>query len=207
MRRPKETIIPPVLSQEYEMVNLERLQVHPRNVNQGDIGAIYESIAENGFYGACLVQRSTGYILAGKHRYLSAQGHGMAQVPVLWADVDDEHALRILLADNRTNRLGRDDDNLLAALLAELAESDKGLLGTGYDGDDLDRIIGDIADRPIGLDSTQYTQAQSDRPPSPSSPRDTGTNPDGSRYAICPECNHEFEVKPSRGSYGRRQTH
>jgi hypothetical protein len=34
------------------MVPVDSLETHPRNVNQGDIGAIYESIGANGFYGA-----------------------------------------------------------------------------------------------------------------------------------------------------------
>jgi hypothetical protein len=40
------------ISQEYAMVPVDALETHPRNVNQGDIGAIYESIGANGFYGA-----------------------------------------------------------------------------------------------------------------------------------------------------------
>ena len=70
---------------------------------------------------------------------------GIDEVPVCWVDVDDETALRLLLADNRTTRLGRDDENVLAELLAELANSEAGLVGTGYDGDFLDELISDLA--------------------------------------------------------------
>jgi hypothetical protein len=60
------------ISQEYAIVPVDSLETHPRNVNQGDIGAIYESIGANGFYGAIVAQKSTGRILAGNHRNQAA---------------------------------------------------------------------------------------------------------------------------------------
>lgn len=68
----------------------------------------------------------------------------MAEVPVIWVDVDDERARRILVADNRTTRLGHDDPEALASLLTELAETEGGLDGTGFDGDDLDALLVDL---------------------------------------------------------------
>jgi ParB-like chromosome segregation protein Spo0J len=123
------------------------LKPHPRNVNEGDLGAILESINENGFYGSIVAQRSTGFILAGNHRYQAAVQAGASEVPVTWVDVDDARALRILLADNRTTRLGRDDQEALTLLLQELAR-DGGLAGTGYDGDDLDDLLKELNTEP-----------------------------------------------------------
>lgn len=125
-------------------VALAKLREHPRNANEGDVGAIAASIEAHGFYGAVIVQRSTGFVLAGNHRLKVAQQAGAASLPVQYVDVDDETALRILVADNRTTRLGRDDDVLLSALLTELAATPAGLDGLGYDGDDLDRLLGDL---------------------------------------------------------------
>lgn len=105
---------------------------HPENANVGNIEVIKESIRVNGFYSALVVQSSTGYILAGNHRYLAAKDLGYEQVPVIYLDVDDETAKRIMLADNRTTRLGHDDDEALRALLEELGDSELGLLGTGF---------------------------------------------------------------------------
>lgn len=129
--------------QEYDpAVPVESLEPHPRNVNQGDIGAISETMDALGFFGACLVQRSSRRIIAGKHRWLTAKALGGESVPVLWADVDDDTAVRIMLADNRTARLGHDDDQALAALLTDLAQgTDRGLAGTGFDGDALDALL------------------------------------------------------------------
>lgn len=130
-----------ILNQTVATVAADALKTHPRNANQGDVGAIHESIVTNGFWGTIVAQRSTGYVLAGNHRLMAARQAGATEVPVAWVDVDDEAALRILLADNRTTRLGQDDPNVLATLLQELAVSDAGLAGTGYDGDDLDALI------------------------------------------------------------------
>ena len=142
---PKQLTIPSVISQEYEQVSVDRIKPHNRNVNQGDGGKIYQSIQDLGFYGACVVQRSTRLILAGSHRWEAAKQAGMPAVPVIWADVDDDAALRIMLSDNATARAGNDNPNALAELLAELAGTDKGLSGTGFDGDDLDALINDLS--------------------------------------------------------------
>lgn len=134
-----------VLNQSVEMVPVGALRLHPRNVNNGDVGAIHESIKHNGFYGTIVAQRSTGYVLAGNHRLQAAQHAGAAEVPVVWVDVDDDHALRILLADNRTTRLGSDDPEALARLLQEIADTAGTLDGTAYSGDDLDELLRDLS--------------------------------------------------------------
>jgi ParB-like chromosome segregation protein Spo0J len=128
-----------------EEVAVERLKTHPRNVNQGDFGAIQESIEANGFFGRIVANKRTAHVLVGNHRLMVARQMGYKTVPVEWVDVDAEGELRIMLADNRTARLGHDDESALAALLSELATTDGGLSGTGFDGDDLDEIIGRLA--------------------------------------------------------------
>ena len=134
-----------VINQEFEQVALNRLKLHPRNANEGDFGAIQESIEANGFYGSIVANKRTGHILAGNHRYKVAQELKFDTIPVFWVDVSDEEEIRILLADNRTTRLGTDDESKLAELLTELARTDKGLSGTGFDGADLDRLLSDFA--------------------------------------------------------------
>jgi hypothetical protein len=135
-----------VIAQTYEeAVPLERLTPSPENVNEGDVGAIAESIQTNGFYGSVIAQRSSGTIIAGEHRWRAAQATGGETVPVIWLDVDDEQARRIRLVDNRTTRLGRDDPAALADLLRELSSTSAGLAGTGFDGDDLDDLCRALA--------------------------------------------------------------
>ena len=133
---------------------LDAVQPHPRNPRQGDVGAIHQSIEANGFYGHIVAQRSSGHILAGSHRWIAAKQAGAKRIPVTWVDVDDDHALRILLADNRTNDLASYDDTSLAQLLVEIQEAVGDLAGTGYDADDLDDLLR-LLEGPPDLDDMQ----------------------------------------------------
>jgi hypothetical protein len=122
------------------LVPIDSLSPHPNNPRQGDLGAIVQSIKANGFYGAIVAQAGTNVIIVGEHRWLAAKEAGMTKVPVAFADVDDATAVKIMLADNRTSDGADYDQEQLANLLVELAES-SGLEGTGYDGDDLDDLL------------------------------------------------------------------
>jgi ParB-like chromosome segregation protein Spo0J len=91
-----------------------------------------------------VAQVSTGHILVGNHRYLAAKEAGIDTLPVMWVDVDDNRALKILLADNRTNDLSGYDNKALTELLAEMSNAGE-LDGTGYNESDLDALIQDMA--------------------------------------------------------------
>lgn len=120
------------------------IKPHPMNPRMGDLEAIGQSIDINGFYGAVVVSRRTGHILAGNHRYMAARAAGADSVPVAWVDVDETGEQRILAADNRTSDLGGYDDAALALLLESVA-ADGGLLGTGYDDDDLNALLSSVS--------------------------------------------------------------
>lgn len=128
------------------IIDVGELQPHPRNPRRGDLDAIRRSINANGFYGAIVAQRSTGFIFAGNHRFQAALAEGARRVPVLWLDVDDEKALRILLADNRTSDLARNDDEQLSALLREILEDSGSLAGTGYQPAGLEKLLASLGD-------------------------------------------------------------
>ena len=113
-------------------IPVDQIQQHPANPRRGDDEAVGESIARNGFFGAILVQRSSGNVIAGNTRYRVMTEEGHDTIPGFWVDCDDETATRILLADNRTSDLAFYDDTALFGLLKSLTESE-GLTGTGYD--------------------------------------------------------------------------
>jgi hypothetical protein len=129
------------VKQTHGLSNIDDIQPHPRNPRQGDVGALHESVEANGFYGTVIVQKATGFIVAGNHRWLVAKQRGADKIPVTWVDVDDDTALRILLVDNRTNDLASYDTPALAAILEQLLEGTGTLVGTGYDGDALDDLL------------------------------------------------------------------
>jgi hypothetical protein len=131
-----------------EYVPILSIQQHPKNANNGDADAIEESIRVNGLYDALKVQRSTGYIVVGNHRWAELLRRGWPEVPVIWLDVDDAEALRILAADNRINRMGHDDESQLAENLQELFETDTGLAGTGYGAREYQYLL-ELVDEPL----------------------------------------------------------
>lgn len=145
------------------------LHEHPDNPRQGDVGAIIQSIERNGVYQPIVVQRSTGTVIAGNHRLKAIRALGIETAQAILLDVDDAQAKAILVADNRTSDLATYDDHALADLLTDLAQSDLGLEGTGYDGDDLDRLLADLAE--------------------PEHPEPEGLP---TATLVCPKCGHEF---------------
>jgi len=124
-----------------QTVEIGSVRPHPKNVRQGDIGAISESLRAHGQYRAIVVQRSTGQILAGNHTWKAAKALGWSHISAHFIDCDDEQAMRILLADNRANDLATYDDAALAELLTALSHTDDHLTATLFTGDDLDDLL------------------------------------------------------------------
>lgn len=146
---------------EYTIVDIDSVETHPKNVRQGDIGAISESLKAHGQYRPIVVDKRTNRILAGNHTWKAAKTLGWTQINAGFIETkDDDEAIRILLADNRTTDLASYDDVELANLLKDLAETDEGLIGTAFDGDALDQLLMDLEQEPFGLDlDTKYSQA------------------------------------------------
>ena len=126
------------------IVSLRRYPVNPR---EGDIGAISESLRLLGQYRPVVVNRRDRQILKGNHTVAAASALGWAEIAVVWVDVDDEAAARIVLADNRTADKATYDNDLLLSALDQLPSLD----GTGFD-------EGDVADLTNGKDSTPKPQ-------------------------------------------------
>lgn len=130
------------LAQEYdEAISLRKIRQHPRNPRKGDDEAVGESIDANGWFGAVLVHRSTGHVIAGNTRFRAMRKRKAKTVPGFWIECDDDTALRILLVDNRTSDMASYDDAELLALLVELEAEAAGLIGTGYTDADLAALL------------------------------------------------------------------
>jgi hypothetical protein len=134
------------------LVPIDRVAPFPRNPRVGDVDAIVASMEANGVYQPVVAQRSTGYVLAGNHRLHALHALHADQVPVVWVDVDDDRAARLALVDNRTADLASYDAERLLDLLADLDGTTMGLLGTGYDHDDLDSILATVAEAGQGAE-------------------------------------------------------
>jgi hypothetical protein len=141
-------------------VSVSELVPHPQNPRRGSVDLIKESLEANGQYKPLVVQRSTGHVLAGNHTLTAAEALGWETISVVYVDVDDPAALKILLADNRTSDKARyDDDTLLEALAA--LEGD--FTGTGYtidDHDDLTYLLQGIAEVAVPITDAHYNESE-----------------------------------------------
>tara|TARA_Y100000004_G_scaffold173473_1_gene211380 strand:- start:6086 stop:7354 length:1269 start_codon:yes stop_codon:yes gene_type:complete len=125
-------------------VALDDLVEYPDNPREGDIGAIMESILENGQYRPLIVNARNNRILAGNHTYKALKELSETEAFVTFVDVDELQEKKIVLADNRTSELATFNNFELSKMLTQLAEEDE-LKGTGYDLDDLDSMIKELS--------------------------------------------------------------
>lgn len=155
---------------------LDDLKPFPDNPRQGDIGAIMSSLSEHGQFRPIIVNVHEGgvygdqTVLGGNHTLEAARQLGWMKIAGYTIDVDDDRAMRIVIADNRTSDLASWDKASLAEILTGIDAAD-GLTGTGYDREDLDRLVADIS-APLAF---------------------TDLNPDDMETPTeCPRCGYEF---------------
>lgn len=121
------------------MVPIDKVVQHPENYNNGDIEEIATSIQVNGMYRPIWVDERTGYILGGNTTWAACKSLDATMIPVVWLDVDETTAYRILAGDNRLAQLARPDPGMLLTLLEELVHREA-LIGSGYIPDDLEHL-------------------------------------------------------------------
>lgn len=121
------------------MCPIDSITPAPYNYNNGDVDAVCESIETSGMYRPVYVQQSTGNIIAGNHTWSACKELGADVVPVVYLDVDDSKARRIMVADNQIASLAQPDNGLLVALLDEI-DDEYGLLGTGLTQMEVERL-------------------------------------------------------------------
>ena len=121
-------------------VPTDSLTPHPENARQGDVGAISESLRVSGMYRPLIVQESSNLILKGNNTWQAVRSLGWETVPVVFLDVDDEQAKRVMLADNRLADKAGYYNTALAEVLMDLDSLD----GTGFTPGDIDDILKDL---------------------------------------------------------------
>lgn len=139
-----------IANQSFAEVDPKTLQPHPDNPQEGDKEAIAESIEENGFFGYVIVQKSTNRVIAGWHRCSEAIKAGLETIPAMILDVSDDQAVRILLADNRTqSRMkGSVRNDRLVENLKRIQAKKGTIRGTGYSGDHFAKLRKDLEPPP-----------------------------------------------------------
>ena len=132
---------------ETETVSLSELKRFPSNPREGDIGAITESLRILGQYRPIVVNKRNNQILKGNHTAAAASALGWTEIAVVWVDVDDEQAARIVLADNRIADKATYDNELLVTAVSAL----KSLDGSGFDSEDLADLSKGKDSQPNGI--------------------------------------------------------
>ena len=137
------------------------LAIHPRNARDHDVGAIHESIVQNGFFGGVFAWQHSEDLFGepvpyGKHWVLAGAGRltrlveaGASTIPTILVDCSREDAEGFFLADNATtDEASYHDEKLLHLLSARVQQQQKesidaALRGTGYTAEKMS----DLADR------------------------------------------------------------
>jgi hypothetical protein len=128
-----------------EVVPTNSLIPYHKNPRRGDLEEITLSLQENGQYKPLVVNEGskTGRmreVLAGNHTWLAARDLGWDKIGVVWVDVDDAAAAKIVLVDNRTSDLATYDTEALAEVLRSIPDAK----GTGYSESDVNAILQSI---------------------------------------------------------------
>lgn len=144
-------------------IPLSQLRRWPRNPKQHDLGSLHQSIERFGFNDPIAINTRTGYIIEGHGRVNALQQRkasgkapprnvrvegGEWYVPVIMLDLDEQEAEAYALAHNRIEEIGGWEDEALAQVLSDLAAEDA-LEGVGWDEDDVDALIQQIAEQAL----------------------------------------------------------
>lgn len=177
-----------------EYMPIEDIRRAPRNPKDHDLGALHGSLKRFEFVSPLIINEGTGRLVVGHGRLdvlqqLKATGKKPPGrvvkkgeswlVPVVRGVefASDEDAEAYLLADNHLGELGGWDEELLVQVLSDLAASGEEMLsGTGYDPDDIDKMLANI-------------QGSSD----------AVSGNDNNNLIACPECGHEFVLGQKEG--------
>lgn len=122
-------------------VPVDDLTPWPGNARVGNSPKLRESILANGVYKPILAQKSSGRIIVGNNTFAEIRRLGHTAVDVIYKDIDDVSAQRIMLADNRTSDVSGYDDGLLYSALLTMDD----LTGTGWSLEDVEALMRSVA--------------------------------------------------------------
>lgn len=130
-------------------VPLRGLNYYFKNPRRGNVEKVAESLKANGQFKPIVVNVGThtgreNEILAGNHTTKAARSLGWKTIDVMWVDVTEEHARRIVLADNGSTDDATYDNNILAELIDAQKNDVLSLVGTTYSDDSLSKLMVEI---------------------------------------------------------------
>ena len=120
-------------------VSIDSIQPHPESPRSGDIALIASSLATHGQFRPLTVNTRDNRILKGNNTYAAAKKLGWKKIAVVMVDVDDQHARRILIADNRAADLATYNVHTLLETFSQIGSVE----GTGFELEDLKALSED----------------------------------------------------------------
>jgi len=126
-----------------EWVELERLhgwEHNPKRHPDAQVADLMRSIKRFG-WGAVILARPNGEIIAGHGRLEAAKRLGLAKVPVRWLNLDPTEAHLLALADNKLTEIGEWDDALVGRILSEAQAEGADLTGLGWDEQEIKKLL------------------------------------------------------------------
>ena len=143
---------------------IERLVEYARNPRRNDdvVDRMCAAISEFGFR-IPIVARSDGTVVDGHLRLKAARRLALGTVPVVLADDLSEAQIKAFrLLANRSANWAEWDDDLLRLELEELLEEDFDLDLTGFDLDEIDRLLQGTEAAAGNIDDDEVPQAPDD---------------------------------------------
>jgi hypothetical protein len=104
---------------------------NPR-ANDASVQRVAASIQTYGFLVPIVARKGDGRVLAGHTRIKAAKSLGLADVPVVWAELTDAQAKAFAIADNKLHELAEWNLPGLAGVLRELEAEDVDLFDLGF---------------------------------------------------------------------------
>ena len=127
------------------ITELNEWEKNPR-VNDAAVDKVAASIRRFGFGAPIVARKEDSVIIAGHTRIKAARTiEGMTHVPVRYLDISMKEAEALALADNKLGEIAVWEDNMLAALLADLSEEEA--VSLGFNEEELEGLLGDIEEQ------------------------------------------------------------
>jgi len=133
-----------------ERVPLDALHLDPSNARlhgEENLAAIRASLSRFGQTEPLVVQATSGRVIGGNGRLVAMRALGWATCAVVRLDLSNLEATALAIALNRTAELAEWDPQVLVQLLDELRSAES-LEGVGYDENDLDALLDELAEEP-----------------------------------------------------------
>ena len=128
-----------------KMEDLVNLIPHPQNHNkhpEKQIALLAKIIRHSGWRSPIVVSKRSGFIVSGHGRLDAAKLLNEEKVPIDEQDFKNEaDELAHLVADNRIAELSGLSDDKLTELLSGLSETDLDMELTGFDGDEIAKLL------------------------------------------------------------------